>query len=183
MTDFLTTDYLACGNKRQRLCHHLLASNGIMEHLADYTPVVVGTIPINIDVPNSDMDIICRTKDFEAFERLLCDKFRKYGTFFLEKHKDNISCSFEIENQQFEIYAEDIPVHRQNAYRHMLIEYRILNLLGESFRRLIVELKLNGLKTEPAFASLLKLHGNPFSEILTLENFSDTRIKDLFFRK
>ncbi|MGL5579695.1 MAG: DUF4269 domain-containing protein, partial [Cetobacterium sp.] len=41
------------------------------------------------------------------------------------------------------------------------------------FRQKIIELKKDGMKTEPAFAFLLKLEGNPYDKILELENYSD----------
>ena len=48
----------------------------------------------------------------------------------------------------------------------MIIEYKILELHGEVFRQEIIKLKSKGLKTEPAFAKLLGLVGNPYEELL-----------------
>lgn len=183
MINFRTVDYLATENNRQKHCYELLDKHNIIEILSRYSPVVAGTIPINIDIPSSDVDIICHVADLDAFERLLRDNFGGYKAFSVSEQQDNIFCKFNIDNQSFEIYAANIPVFRQNAYRHMLIEYRILNLLGEKFRRQVIELKLQGLKTEPAFAHLLKLRGNPFQEILELENYSDRQIRNLYSRK
>jgi len=50
----------------------------------------------------------------------------------------------------------------------MIIEYRILLEKGEDFRKQLIELKRQGLKTEPAFALLLGLEGNPYTELLSL---------------
>ncbi len=54
------------------------------------------------------------------------------------------------------------------AYRHMIIEYRILLEKGEAFRQSIVELKRQGMQTEPAFALLLGLKGDPYTELLNV---------------
>ena len=65
---------------------------------------------------------------------------------------------------------------RSNAYRPMLVEARVLRLLGEEFMRRVVELKEKGVKTEPAFARLLGLDGDPYIAVLGLENVSDEDI-------
>ena len=52
------------------------------------------------------------------------------------------------------------------GYLHMVIEYKILLQKGESFRQQVIALKQSGLKTEPAFAQLLGLPGNPYTALL-----------------
>jgi len=51
----------------------------------------------------------------------------------------------------------------------MIIENRILKEKGSKFKQRLKELKADGIKTEPAFAKLLGLHGNPYTELLKLE--------------
>ncbi|MNK30599.1 hypothetical protein D3C87_490190 [compost metagenome] len=51
----------------------------------------------------------------------------------------------------------------------MLIEHQILQEKGEDFRLKIIALKRNGYKTEPAFAKLLNLQGNPYLDLLKYE--------------
>lgn len=80
-----------------------------------------------------------------------------------------------------EIYAQNIPTLRQNAYLHMVIEERILNLAGEKFRNDIIALKLNGYKAEPAFGKLLNLQ-NPFEELLELSECSDKTLTELLIQ-
>ena len=48
----------------------------------------------------------------------------------------------------------------------MIIEHKILQENDEKFRRDIIKLKERGLKTEPAFAKLLGLEGNPYQALL-----------------
>ncbi len=54
----------------------------------------------------------------------------------------------------------------------MIVEHRILEQKGIEFRYKIKKLKSNGIKTEPAFAKLLKLEGNPYDELLKLKENS-----------
>ncbi|HRF37192.1 MAG TPA: DUF4269 domain-containing protein, partial [Saprospiraceae bacterium] len=58
----------------------------------------------------------------------------------------------------------------QNAYRHLLIEARLLEERGPEFRQQIIELKQQGVKTEPAFARLLGLEGDAYEALLRLES-------------
>ena len=69
--DFTGIDYLAQGTPRQRHCHRVLSSLRLFERLEAYGPVLAGTFPIGLDVPGSDLDIVCQVEDFEAFRRLL----------------------------------------------------------------------------------------------------------------
>lgn len=182
-TDFLTFEYLSTGNYRQKRCFDLLIRYGILNALKNYSPVVVGTIPIGIDIECSDVDIACYVLDFNAFLTVLNNNFSIYESFFLnyDSYKNIVVCSFIIDNQAIEIFACDIPVEKQNGYRHMVLEYRILKLLGYEFREKIVELKSSGLKTEPAFGRLLGMKSDDiFSELLELENYSDKRILKLY---
>ena len=51
----------------------------------------------------------------------------------------------------------------------MLAEYKILNNKGLEFKNEIKELKAKGIKTEPAFAKLLGLKGDPYLELLKVK--------------
>lgn len=53
----------------------------------------------------------------------------------------------------------------------MLIEYNLLKTYGDPFRERIIQLKKQGIKTEPAFAQLLGLKGDPYLALLDLEKF------------
>jgi len=63
MINFLDISYLQLGNERQKKAYQVLTDNEIIEKLAPYHPILVGTIPINIDIENSDLDIIFEVSD------------------------------------------------------------------------------------------------------------------------
>ncbi len=77
-------------------------------------------------------------------------------------------CSFNVGEFEVEIFGQNIPSKQQNAYLHLLVEHQILQQQGEDFRRNIIALKKIGYKTEPAFAKLLELKGNPYQALLEL---------------
>lgn len=80
--------------------------------------------------------------------------------------EESVVCNFKTDDFEIEIFGQNIPPKQQNAYRHMLIEHQILQEKGEGFRLKIIELKRTGYKTEPAFAELLNLKGNPYLALL-----------------
>jgi len=171
MVDFLNINYLQFGNKKQQKVYQVLVENKIMEKLSTYTPILVGTIPIHIDIETSDIDIICYVKDKNQFIEVLVNYFQHMEGFKVTKNDvfDAITANFYMEDFEFEIFGQNVESVQQNAYQHMLIEHNLLMEKGEQFRQQIIELKRQGLKTEPAFAKLLGLDGNPYEALLKLE--------------
>ncbi len=84
-----------------------------------------------------------------------------------------------IEDFEFEIYASPLPVEKQNAYRHLSIMKRLIDIGGKNFCDKIRHLKINGLKTEPAIAKLLNLDGNPYNAVLSLEYKKEEELEKL----
>lgn len=77
--------------------------------------------------------------------------------------------SFQLDDFSIELFGQNIPTRQQPGYRHMLVEYRLLQDYGEDFRQQIIQLKQQGIKTEPAFAQVLGLPGNPYEALLLFE--------------
>ena len=55
--------YLQSGNERQNNAYSALNKLKILKILREYNPTLVGTIPIEIDISESDLDIICEVYD------------------------------------------------------------------------------------------------------------------------
>lgn len=169
MIDFTTIDYLKNGNDTQKRAFEVLIKYQIFEKLKNYSPILAGTIPIEIDVEGSDLDIICEVKNEIDFIKFLNQNFQNYNNFNLEKITINgeksIVLNFMLEEFPIEIFGQNKPVKRQNAYLHMIAEHKILQEKGEDFKQEIIELKKQGIKTEPAFGMLLGLE-NPYEDLL-----------------
>jgi hypothetical protein len=58
-TDWKDVTYLLHGTVTQRAAYAALAALQVFSLLQDFDPVLVGTIPLNIDIPGSDLDIVC----------------------------------------------------------------------------------------------------------------------------
>ncbi|MEG0928671.1 DUF4269 domain-containing protein [Chryseobacterium sp.] len=175
MIDFTRIDYLKNGNERQKKAYEVLKKYDVLEKLEPYSAVLAGTIPIEIDIESSDLDIICEVD--LRFE----DSFLKYLTFsnlipsdtdvkvenVIVNGEKSIVLNFMLEEFPIEIFGQNKPVTEQNAYRHMIAEYNILQEKGEDFKQKIIDLKKRGVKTEPAFGMLMNLE-NPYEDLLKL---------------
>lgn len=180
INDFIDISYLEAGNKRQREAFKVLKRINIFDVLRDYSPILVGTIPIDIDIKGSDLDIICESHDLCKLESIARENFSSFEGFTVNRvSKEIMTVNFFADGFEIEIYAQGTKTTSQNGYRHMIIEDRILRLGGESLRQRIIELKNGGLKTEPSFARVLNLEGNPYEELLKLESLSDNQILEL----
>jgi hypothetical protein len=169
--DFTSLHYLQTGNAKQQAVYRLLTGHRVFLRLAAFHPVLAGTIPLEIDTSESDLDILCQVPDLHHFAALLRKEFGAYPQFELsdiqaQQGLPTLIGRFRLETFPVEIFGQNKPVTQQQAYRHLLIEYRILQERGEAFRRQIVALKQQGIKTEPAFAQLLGLPGNPYTALL-----------------
>ncbi|MEJ1239695.1 DUF4269 domain-containing protein [Chryseolinea sp. T2] len=169
--DFTSLDYLKNGTDRQRLAFVTLTENEVLTKLREYDPLLVGTIPINIDIENSDLDIICYVQNSNEFSEKVRSCFGIYEGFELNESADNnaVIARLRINDFMIEVFGQNTPTRQQHAFRHMTIEYKLLCERGEAFRQRIIELKRQGYKTEPAFALVLGLVGNPYLELLKLE--------------
>ncbi|OWA33549.1 HIT family protein [Saccharibacillus sp. O16] len=179
--DFSSIDYLKNGNVRQRSAFEVLHDLKIITTLASFKPLLVGTIPIEIDLPASDLDIICEFHDAVTFREFLIEKYGQYENFDV-RHKvvertERVVANFNYRGWMFEIFGQPIPTTQQNGYRHMIIEDRILNLLGSKAKRSIIQIKGSGLKTEPAFGKMLKLKGDPYSALLEMYEWNTEQLE------
>jgi len=170
MDNFIDIAYLQKGNNKQNEVYNILTYLDLFVTLKPYTPALTGTIPIEIDVENSDIDIICYSRDLDEFRDKIIDNYRTQDEFEIKikkiRNKKTIVARFKSQGYTVEIVGQNKPVTEQEAYRHMLIEYKILREKGPEFRDKIIELKNEGYKTEPAFAKLLNLTGDPYIELL-----------------
>jgi hypothetical protein len=170
MIDFTNIDYLKTGNPRQIQAYEILTQNKVLEFLSEFDPILVGTIPINIDIKNSDLDIVCYWKNKTEFINKVSAFFKNETEFKIQEttinEHDSVVVNFKINDFEIELFGQNIPTKDQNGYKHMIIEHQILESKGENFRLEIVKLKQNGYKTEPAFGKLLGLKSNPYLELL-----------------
>jgi len=178
--------YLRRGNSKQKAAYDVLERLKLFTVLRRYDPVLVGTIPIGIDVANSDLDIICEVHEHEEFERIIPSLYGSYEGFQVDRQVvdglETTLVSFVADGFCVEIFGQAQPVMKQNGYLHMMIEHRLLVLGGEALRADIRRLKTLGIKTEPAFAYYLGLKQDPYAALLELSSLSDDELLQLLQR-
>lgn len=177
---FTDIEYLLQGNSKQKMAYDAIKKLKVMEILKKYGPILAGTIPIDIDIDSSDLDIICEVHDTEEFIHRLNSEFGDLLNFSLETlwidEKTTILCSFVEDGFTFEIFGQPTKIMDQNAYRHMVVENRILEILGEVTREEIRSLKREGYKTEPAFGIYLNIVENPYEFLLSIYDWDHNQL-------
>ena len=168
--DFLTISYLKNGSTVQQRIYQILCELKLFDLLNEFNPVVTGSLPLDIFIDGSDLDISCEVYDFERFEKHLQINFSLLLSYTLQRKllgsTESIVCSFTNHELKIEIVGQPIPVSKQLAYKHMIIEYHILTKRSQKFKEKVIQLKRSGIKTEPAFAQLLGLKGDPYQVLL-----------------
>lgn len=183
--DWTNLTYLLQGTPRQKAAYSVLEA--IFPKLSAFDPVLTGTIPLDIDVPDSDLDIVCYAPDLEAFKRVLIENFGHFHDFILTQYTidelPTIIVRFKRENFALEIFGQSRPVTQQKAFQHMIVEAKLLQYGGEEIRQKIRQLKQTGTKTEPAFAIALNLTGDPYQTLLELSDLPEEELERTIFNK
>lgn len=150
-----------------------------MSKLAQFEPTVIGTPPLGIEIESSDIDIACTADDLEHFKSDVSAMFQSelgFSVTNIEGLPDAaVRVAFMSQDWEVELFCQALPIHEQWGVRHFLIEQRLLEVIP-ALKPKVIELKRSGQKTEPAFATLLKLDGDPYAAMLTLEEFSDEEL-------
>jgi hypothetical protein len=178
-----TLDALREGNARQRRAYRSLEALQILARLRAYDATLVGTIPLNIDTPKSDLDIVCHVRAMPVFRQRVRHFWGKQAHYHeTQKHK-TLVISWRWQGWHIEIYAENCPVYQQNAYVHMLVEQRLLMLGGEPLRQHIQHIKRCGIKTEPAFMHVLGLEHQSWDDayvaLYRLATYDDRELENI----
>lgn len=173
LPDFTNIDYLRNGSLLQQQGWKILSDTNALLNLKSFDAILAGTLPLNLYLPGSDLDIICFAEDLTHFEKYITQAFGMYSgyecTVKTIRQTRSVIGRFRHNNFLFEIFAQPVPVQNQYAYRHLRVEYFLLEQHGESLRSQVLQLKQAGLKTEPAFAKALNLAGDPYEALLAFE--------------
>lgn len=149
---------------------------GVLDALAEFDPHVAGSPPLRLDLPTSDIDILCCAPDAEAFTGAAWTAFSEHAEFAVRQRLDAgraVVASFLCRGWTIEIFADPAPVAAQAGWRHFQVEQRLLRLAGERLRSAVMRRRRAGAKTEPAFAAALGLPGDPYASLLELAQRRD----------
>jgi hypothetical protein len=160
----------------RRSYERALAECDVLGRLAPFDPRAAGTPPLGLDLPGSDIDVLCFAPDARAFTDAVWHNFSSAPAFTakqLMREPRPVVASFEAAGWRVEIYGEAIPVERQRGWRHFAVERRLLALGTQDLAAAVLAQRGQGLKTEPAFAAVLGLSGDPYLALLDLGEQDD----------
>jgi hypothetical protein len=157
-----------------------LESTGVLAVLALFDPRIAGTFPLGLDLPGSDIDVLCHAPDGAAFADAVWDALRDQPGFTLRQWsiRDRpVIASFVADGFPVEVFGQALPVVEQMGWRHFEAERRLLDLGGEPLRVAVMAERSAGRKTEPAFARVFGLAGEPYGAMLDMAARSDAELR------
>lgn len=163
-----------------------LRRTGLLAVLARYDPHLAGTLPLGLDLPSSDVDLLCHAPDRVLFSAVLWGACHQWPDFSLRQWVSGdqpVTATFSAFGWAFEIFASPQPVREQPGWRHYQVEQRLLALGGPELRASVMRHRHAGAKTEPAFAMALGLTGDApggaYATLLELERATDRRLREI----
>ncbi len=171
--------FMESGTPKQKAAFRAVKETGVLEILKPFDATLVSTINIGLDTDDSDLDIICEVHDPDLFRQELKLHFSTCPNYRIKTRspeKGEIICIFNHGGFIFEIFGKSQPIAEQNAFRHLSIMQHLLVLGGESLRKQVMSLREAGIKSEPAFARVLGIKGDPYNAMLELEQLNDHQL-------
>lgn len=157
-----------------------LGGSGLLDELRQFDPRVVGTLPLGLSAPASDIDIVCHVPDAIAFAEVVWRRYRSCDGFTLYQwcsSRRPVVARFEWAGWPFELFGDPRPVDQQEGWLHFEIERRLLALDDGRLRKVVAAHRERGMKTEPAFAAVLGIAGDPYAGMLALARESDAQLR------
>jgi hypothetical protein len=152
----------------------------VLDALRAFDPRVVGTLPLAISVPGSDIDIVCHAFDPAAFAEAIWKQYQSCDGFRLYQWTSSgrpVVARFECSGWPFEVFGDTRPVDQQYGWLHFEIERRLLALDDGRLRKAVLQQRSLGIKTEPAFAAVLGIGGDPYRGLLELASETDVQLR------
>lgn len=175
--------YLNRGSDRQRDAFRVLIELDLFSVLAEFDPVLAGTFPLGIETPTSDLDILCCADDLAHFDEVVTAVYEDQYDFVVRHKEKNglptVVCNFRASNLPIELFAQPLATEEQVAYKHLVAEARLLREGGEEALYAIRELKVDGMKTEPAFGHYFCLPDDPYESLLHLADVSAEELSEV----
>ncbi|WFU16226.1 DUF4269 domain-containing protein [Bradyrhizobium sp. CB3481] len=157
-----------------------ILSSAVLDVLRAFDPRVVGTLPLGLSVPGSDVDIVCHASEPTVLAEAIwahyrcCDGFALYQWLAQERP---LIARFEWGGWSFEVFGDHRPVDQQRGWLHFEIERRLLVLDDGRLRKAVARQRSQGVKTEPAFAAVLGIPGDPYLGLLDLAGETDAQLR------
>jgi hypothetical protein len=172
--------------EKNKKAYQAIQDSKVLEILKPYRPLVAGTFPLDINMENSDVDIILTNPDLNSLNQFLQSNFSLFSDFKSlladVNGEPSLIVNFSIGDVPFELFAQKIESVQQKAYLHFQVEDRLLSLGNSLLAKKVLALRKAGAKTEPAFAQVLRLAGDPYQVLLDLQKKTDFQLAEIIQR-
>ena len=182
--DLESIDYLAEGSDLQKRAFQILKDLEVFENLSDDHPTLVGSVPLDLALElskeQSGIDIVRTCSDLKVAAKRDRELFSKFDHFQSSRGifggVPSLMTQFQVEDVRIHLVTQALPTPVQSPVVHMLVQYRLLEIGGASFRAALLDLRRKGQTTESAFATLLGME-NPYQELLDLDDLTDHELR------
>jgi hypothetical protein len=151
--------------------------------LADYDPLLTGTLPLGLDLPDTDLDVICQVEDFTAFCTVMRAMYGEYDEFECTTTArggiPSAACSFRYNRFRVKVVGQPVPTRDQDAYRRTTAAARLLRMAGETALEEVRRLRVAGMQTSLAVSAYFQLEGEPEQALAELANASAEELMDI----
>lgn len=154
----------------------------VAEALAAYDPRCVSSLASGLDVPGSDLDVVC---DLRGGPSLVADARAAFGgrTGFSDwtSGPRTVVAWWQDDGLGVEVVGAPRAVTEQPAFRHFCVQERLVALGGAPFAEAVRAVRrCEGRKTEPAICRVLGLDAaNEFTVVDRLHAASDAELREL----
>lgn len=146
----------------------------LFETFKNNEPFIAGTIPLAIDTDTAALDFLVTFPTHQEFSDVCTQEFSHIPNFELSQGHQNGAdyslCKMRYRDLPVEIFSSTDSTFSQNGFLHFQAEEKLLKYGLTDWQADVIKLKSNGLKTEPAFALLLKqAEVDPYQYILAVQ--------------
>ncbi|MGY4314884.1 hypothetical protein ACVWW1_004211 [Bradyrhizobium sp. JR3.5] len=156
-----------------------VTSSAVMELLKPFDPRIVGTLPLGLAVPGSDIDIVCHAPDPNAFADIVWTHCQSADDFVLYRWAKGTCpaiARFVWDGWPFELFGDQRPVNQQQGWIHFEAERRLLALDNGRLRRAVGKLRADGLKDRACVRRLARDTGRSLSRVARTRCRSGRRV-------
>jgi hypothetical protein len=157
-----------------------IIGSAVLDILRAFDPRVVGTLPLGLGVQGSDVDIVCHASEPTILAEAIWAHYRSCDSFVLYQWLAQgrpLVARFEWGGWPFEVFGDRRPVDQQRGWLHFEIERRLLAFDDGRLRNAVARQRSQGIKTEPAFATVLGISGDPYLGLLDLAGETDAQLR------
>jgi predicted metalloenzyme YecM len=147
----------------------ILRSN-FLKALKAWTPLVSGSLPLEIETEQSDLDILLCHSDLSLAASEISNALNEFGKITwkrsVSRQGECLIGELKLKQRPIELFVSRVPVLQQDSHTHFLREYQLLVKHGQTLRDFVRIQKKKGNSTEQAFCNAFGVSSDPYLSLL-----------------